>query len=158
MKNFLSRIKDPVLTDRSVDLMAALYWLCFAGWGISSTIYGLSTVSRGVTEMYQLIWGAAIGALAITASIAAFSMFFNSHTVQTRIRKKVTELVTVCLLSGLVAVYPILLATAALGGDLTRVAPLFAAASYLIFPTWRVRHLAFRIRKLRQVTTTGVSR
>jgi hypothetical protein len=149
-----ARLRDPVIADRTVDLMAAAYWLCYAGWGIASTIAGLNTVTNASSLAYTDFWGGSIGVLGLVAFVATVGTFVNSRDIEMRIRKKVAELVCVCILGGFVSLYPLLLLIAAIGGDATRIAPFFAAVSYVIFPMWRVRHLFFRISKLREVVAT----
>jgi hypothetical protein len=56
------------------------------------------------------------------------------------------------VLAGFISVYPMFLIGAVLSGDIGRAAAVFVAVSYLIFPTWRVRHLYKRIRQLRGLT------
>lgn len=157
MRTLLAKFREPVVADRSIDLMAAGFWLCFAGWGVASTIAGLPTISISTTSTYELFWGASIASLSLIALMATSSTFCNSKNVATRIRKKLIELVSVSMLAGFVAVYPILLFTMVWHGDLDRVASVFSASSFLIFPTWRVRHLYFRIRKLREISLTEPS-
>lgn len=159
MRNLRKRLDEPIIADRSVDLMAAAFWFCIAGWGISSTIAGIPTISAATTPLYELLWGATIGVTASVAFAAAASMFLNSTSVQARIKKKTTEFTAVCILAGFMSVYPILLFTAALGGDTNRIALTFVGLSFLAVPTWRARHLYRRIAKLREVvatTPTGV--
>jgi hypothetical protein len=147
---FRLKVADPVITDRSVDLMAIWFWFCYAGWGITSAIVGLPTIAKASTPIYELIWGASIGLTATVALVAAVLTFATASTVKVRIRKKVVEQTAVSVLGGFVAVYPIFIILLAIGGDSGRVATVFTATVFLIFPTWRVRHLGQRIRKLRE--------
>jgi hypothetical protein len=147
--------RDPVLADRTVDLMAAAAWLCFAGWGISSAFAGLATVEQATSPQYLAFWGIIIGTLASVAFTATVMTFFPSRSVRQRIQRKSVELAAVSLLAGFISLYPIFLLIAAIGGDHMRIAPFFLGVQFLILPTWRVRHLFIRIRKLREITSTG---
>lgn len=152
MRGIPSRLRDPVIADRSIDIMAAATWLCISGWGLSSALVGLPTVAMSTNSTYETIWGGIIGVLALVASGAAASTFLNSPSVVTRIRKKVVELVSVAVLTGFVAVYPALVMSLVIQGDLVRLSTFFLGASMVILPSWRARHLYLRIRKLREVT------
>lgn len=143
--------REPLVADRTLDVMAAAFWLAYAGWGIASTITGLAPITDAGGNTYRLFWGAAIGGFSLAAAFACIITFIGSRTLQTRIRKKVTELISVCALTGFVSVYPLVVILEVIGGEMGRLAPAFLALSFVIFPTWRVRHLFLRIRKLREV-------
>jgi hypothetical protein len=149
MRSLTSTLHDPVVTDRSVDLMAAVLWACYAGWGIVSVVTGLPTIASATTPVYEVFWGGSIGALGAVASAAAISTLVNTTSVDLRIRKKVIELTSVSILAGFVSVYPVFIIAAAFGGDPARAATIPVALSYLVVPTWRVRLLFLRIRALR---------
>lgn len=157
MKSSWTKYRDPVIADRTVDLMAIAYWFCFSGWGVASTIAGIPTITNATTPLYELVWGGTVGLLSFIACAAAASTFVNSRTTMARIRKKQTEIWAVSMLAGCIAVYPILIGVAALGGDADRIATFFVSVSFLIFPTWRVRHLYYRIRELRKHIKVAVS-
>jgi hypothetical protein len=151
VRAWLRKISDPVIADRSLDLMAVVYWACYAGWGMSATIAGIPTIADTATRLYELIWGGSIGILSFVAFLAAARTFLTTVEVHARIRNKVTELAATSMLAGFISVYPLFLIGAALSGDGSRIAASFLAVSYLIFPTWRVRHLYKRIRALRTI-------
>lgn len=153
IREWLKRVDEPLIADRSIDLAAVLTWLCFAGWGIATGIAGLRTISELTSQWYELAWGSSIGALALIACIAAFSTFFNNPNLLVRIRKKTFEFWSVSIMAGFISVYPIFAFIQALSGDGNRVALVFVAVSYLIFPVWRVRHLSKRIKRLRDTLT-----
>jgi hypothetical protein len=152
LQPWFRKLSDPVIADRSVDLMAVVFWACYAGWGTVSTISGIPTIADTTTPLYELVWGGSIGILALVAFLAAYRTFFATTDVRHRIRRKVIELVSVSVLAGFISVYPMFLIGAVLSGDIGRAAAVFVAVSYLIFPTWRVRHLYKRIRQLRGLT------
>lgn len=150
------RFREPVIADRTVDVMSAFVWFCLAGWGVTSVIFGLGTILDATSQLYLDLWGGAIGILAIIAFVAAVSTFFPSRRVQTRINRKVVELVSVSIMAGFISLYPIFMLQASVGGDLGRWAPFWASLTYLAIPTWRVRHLFIRIKKLREVARGNV--
>lgn len=151
IRAYLARVRDPILADRSLDLMAAIFWMCLALWGVSSTIAGLPTVGMGLGQVYQTVWGAAIGILCTIAFSAAIGTFFSNPNIGFRIKRKRTEMIWGGMAGGFIAVYPALLVVAAINGDFTRFALFFAALTFLVIPTWRVRHLYHRIRALRNI-------
>lgn len=143
-----SVLNDPVLADRRLDVMAGTLWAIYGLWGMSSTIAKIPTLDRTASPLYQLVWGALIGLVALVAAIAAFSTLVPGSTL-VRIRKKQTEMWAVSILGGFIAVYPVLIFLEAFTGDPARQSIAFLSLSYLVVPTWRVDHLVRRIRSLR---------
>ena len=143
--------KEPVIADRTLDALAIFTWMCLAGWGIASTLTGIPSITNASTPLYEVLWGGSVGICALVAAAAAASTFITSPNVSVRVRKKRIESWSVSILAGFIAVYPITVGSAALAGDTDRIATFFVALSFLGFPTWRVRHLYYRIRKLRDI-------
>jgi hypothetical protein len=150
---YLERVRDPILADRSLDLMTAAFWLCIAGWGISSAIAGLPAIGQMAGKEYELFWGGILGIVCGVAFTACISTFYITPNIQHRITRKRVEMTSGSLAGGLIAVYPALVILAVIEGDSSRISAIFLALSFLIVPTWRVRHLYGRIRKLREVAS-----
>lgn len=152
-QQYLERVRDPILADRSLDLMAGMFWFCIAAWGVSTTIAGLPTIGRAAGPGGEILWGGYLGIVCTVAAVAAFSTFYITPNIEHRIVRKRIEMVAGSLAGGGIAVYPVLVLIDIAGGDTTRVSTFFIAVSYLVVPTWRVRHLYHRIRKLREVAS-----
>lgn len=149
---FLAKLREPIITNRGLDLLAVLSWLCFAWWGILSTINGVPSIERASTPLYQLIWGGSIGVLALIGAIMAGSMFFNIPFVSPAMKKWV-ELSAVVLMTGFVSVYPTVIITQALAGHPDYTALSGIAIYYILFPVWRILHLWGRIKDLTTLKT-----
>lgn len=147
-RSLRSVLNEPVLADRSLDVMAGALWAIYGLWGMSSTISKIPTLDRAASPLYQLIWGGLIGLVALVAAIAAFSTLVPGSTL-VRIRKKQAEMWAVSILGGFIGVYPVLIFLEALTGDPARQSIAILSLSYLVVPTWRVYHLVRRIRSLR---------
>lgn len=149
---YLRRLRDPILADRSLDLMCAAFWLFLSVWGMTATITGIQTVNDSTGDWYEKVWGAAIGITCLTAfTCSVMTFLFNNPNITHRIQVKRTEMIAGSMAGGFIAVYPAVLAIAVFGGDWSRFAPLWASLVYLVIPTWRTRHLYHRIAKLRQI-------
>lgn len=150
---YLARVRDPIIADRSLDLMAAAFWGCLSIWGLSSALTGLVTVGSALGKWYEIIWGGSIGILCVVAFTCAISTFFTNPRIMLRIRRKKIEMLFGSLAGGFISVYPALMLLAVVEGDTSRFAPFWAALVYLVIPTWRVRHLYHRIAKLREIAS-----
>lgn len=148
------KLDDPIMADRSMDLMAAGVWTSLACWGFASIIVGLPTIAIATPPFYELVWGSVITTSASIAAIAAYSTFWFTDDILLRIKRKRVEFASVLILEGFAMVYPALLGISALSGDTGRVAAFFAALIYIIVPAWRLRHLSRRMKKLREVLIT----
>lgn len=146
-----AKVDEPVITDRSVDLVFVAYWLCFTWWGVASLLAGVPTIEKSTTAIYEVWWGASITGLSFVAAVAAAVMFIPSTDVRVRMRRKTVEMCTALVLAGFLIVYPMLLTMAAIEGDRGRVANIALGVQYLLFPAWRARHLFKRIRKLKDL-------
>lgn len=148
---YLERVRDPIVADRSIDLMAAAFWFCISAWGLSAAITGLPTIYNSLGEFYLMIWGAAIGILCTIAFYGAISTFFSNPIINIRIKRKKVEMIVAGVAGGFIAVYPGLLLVSVIAGDWDRFSIFFASLAFLVVPTWRVRHLYHRIAKLREI-------
>ncbi|MDQ7877380.1 hypothetical protein Q9R08_05250 [Microbacterium sp. QXD-8] len=148
---WVAKVNEPVITDRSVDLVFVAYWLCFTWWGVASLIAGVPTIQNSTTAVYELWWGGSITGLSFIAALAAASTFISTTDVKKRARRKTIEMSAVLMLTGFLFVYPMLLIVAAAQGDQGRVAIVALGFQYLLFPAWRARHLFKRIRALREL-------
>jgi hypothetical protein len=151
VRAYLMRVRDPIIADRSLDLMCAAFWMFLSIWGLTSMFTGIETISGATNDWYRNAWGGAIGILCLTAFTSAIATFFNNPNIGHRINLKRTEMLAGSLAGGFISVYPALILLAVLGGDWARFAPFWATLVYLVIPTWRVRHLYHRIAKLRQI-------
>lgn len=148
---YLARVRDPIIADRSLDLMTAAFWLLLSIWGIATTMTGITTVTDATGEWYEKVWGGTIALLCLTCFTTSVATFFNNPNITHRINLKRIEMVSCSVVAGFIAVYPALLFIAVLGGDWGRFAPFWATLVYLVVPVWRTRHLYYRIAKLRQI-------
>lgn len=139
---------DPLVTDRSQDLASGILWLIYSLWGLVATFAGITTITEQAGPLYNFLWSMGIGVVALTASLSAFSLFFDLGTNLSPPMKKRVELWAVRVLALLIAVYPILLSFAVLGGDTVRGPSAVLAFSYLVIPIWRSHVLVKRIRAL----------
>lgn len=152
VKAYLARLRDPILADRSLDLMSAAFWFFLSVWGIASCLTGLGTITESIGDAGRIIWGGCVGVLCSGAFAASMSTFLTQPNLLARIRRKKIEMLFGSLAGGFISVYPAFLAAAWIfQGDFTRFAPMWAALVYLVIPTWRVRHLYHRISSLRQI-------
>lgn len=147
MKKFLAKLREPIFTNRGLDLLAVLSWLCFAWWGIASVFVSIPSIARAADGLYELAWGAGIGVLALMAAIAAASTFFTIPHVS-RVVKKQIEMVCLYPMAGLISVYPAVVITQAAAGNPDLVAVSGIAVYYLAFPIFRIVHLNGRIKAL----------
>lgn len=151
LRKLLGRIEEPVIADRSVDLLAAGVWLSVSLWGLWSFILGLPTISIVTSPLYESVWGLAVFASAAVASLAAFFTFIPTNNMLRRIARKRTEFGALCIVLGFGIVYPAFLLILSLGGDLNRVAAFWGSLPLMFFCAWRLRHLYKRIGTLREV-------
>jgi hypothetical protein len=147
--NFRAHLRDPILVDRGVDLLSAMLWGVYMFWGLTSLLLGLATISETLDEVYNNIWGISIAVSAGAALAGAIATLRPKRSIPRRIRWKQVEIWGVCVLAGFISVYPLFIAGQVFSGSYERIPTLFLATSYLLFPTWRVRHLSGRIRTLR---------
>lgn len=150
-RKLLSRVEEPVITDRSIDLLAAGIWLAVSQWGFWSFVLGLPTISIATSPLYELIWGFVVFLSAAIASLAAFFTFIPTNNMLRRIVRKRTEFAALCIVVGFGTVYPALLLILSLGGDFDRVAAFWGSLPLMFFGAWRLRHLYMRISTLREV-------
>jgi len=149
MKKFLAKLREPIVTDRSVDLLASLAWACFAWWGLASVLVGIPSISSESTPLYEAIWGGWIGVTSLIASLSAFSTFFHFKRITRAFKKKAERLATLLMLVGVV-VYPSVIITKAFY-DPNYVAVAGIAVFYTLLPIWRALHLSSRIRTLKEL-------
>lgn len=147
---FGHHLQEPIVTNRGLDLLAALSWLSLAWWGIFSLIEPLPSVSQATTSSYSVFWGLFIGIPALVASAAALSTFFTIPRVS-RVVKRGVELASVVLLAGFISVYPAIIIAGAFAGQPARLAVIGVAVGYVFLPVWRIIHLSCRIKALRQM-------
>lgn len=146
--SFIRKLREPVVTNRGLDLLAVYLWLALAFWGIASTITGIPTMTAAATPTYEFFWGGAIGILSLIAAAAAGSTFFTIPGLH-RTTKRWVEMSALLLLVGVMSVYPSLLILGSLDG-VTRTTATIGLAMYALgFPAWRIADLFFRIRSLR---------
>ena len=145
------KLSDPVMADRSMDLMSAVVWLSMAAWGVAAVITGIPTITMSTNPFYEIVWGVTLAIVGTIAGVAALSTFWFTADITLRIRRKRTEFASLMVLLGFTTVYPILLFVLALLGDTDRVASVFAAIPYMAVPAWRLRHLWKRIKKLQEL-------
>lgn len=147
--SFLHKIREPIITNRGLDLLAALSWLSFAWWGLASTVASLPSMAAASSDLYETVWGGSIGLLGLVASFAAVATFFRIPGFS-RVTKRHVEFAALLLLTGCIAVYPLVLTTQSVGGNEDRIAAAGLAFYYLLFPIWRLIHLNCRIKALKQ--------
>lgn len=150
MTRLSSRLRDPIIVDRWIDVASAFSWLFLGVFGLFYSLAHFSTLSQLTTEAYTTWWGLSIGVTGLLAGAAAFSTLFTSR-VRLRIFKKQTELILISLLGGLISVYPILKVADLLipPFQITEISALAVSLYFMILPTWRIFHLTKRIRALR---------
>lgn len=142
-----------------IDVAFACLWAVYAGWGLFAAILGVATITEAVSETYTFLWACSIGVFASLAALAATSLFFDLGTRLKPPIKKRIELWAVRMLICLIAVYPALLITAAVAGDLNRGPTAVIALSYLVMPVYRNYQLKRRIknfeRAAKEILTNG---
>jgi hypothetical protein len=142
------KLAEPVITNRSIDLLAVVGYLCFAWWGFWSTISGIPTINQAADQLYVVVWGGSIALLSMVAALAAFSTFFTIKNI-TRVTKKIVERIALLPLIGLIFVYPSTLIGQAIMGDSTKTATIGLALFFVAVTLWRAIHLKCRIKGLR---------
>ena len=145
------RMGEPIVVDRSLDVMVILLWATYGTWGILAAIGGISTLDNLLGIGYSVFWGAAIGLSGWVAALAAMSVFVAVSTERARIYKKQVERWAVSILGGLISVYPILSTVRAISGDVESYDNAALGWSYLVVITWRIVHLVKRIRALKVI-------
>lgn len=148
---YLARVRDPIIADRSLDLMAAAWWFMIGAWGLTSAITGLPTIGNAVGPMIETAWAFFTGVTCMFAFSGAMSTFFITPNIQDRIKRKRFEMNSAAVAGGFILAYPLLVFQAVVEGDLSRLSTFFLASAAMIIPTWRVRHLYHRIRRLKDV-------
>lgn len=136
---------DPIITNRWLDVAYVFLWVIYAMWGTLVFFAGLPTIATQSPGWYEPLWSVCIATLSALAAIFALSLFLKVPKIS-QVRKKKLEQGTVIALTAFVAIYPILLVTAAFGGDQIRMANSILAFSYLVFPIFRVYLLRQRIK------------
>lgn len=152
--------RDPLVTSREYDIASLLTWLFYAGWGLLTMFSDLSVFNNlaRFEALYPQLWGGAAGFFALSAAgAAAITFFLNPGHVQSRISAKRAEVVSLCSLIGLIAVYPITLLFSGDPQGNFRPEILSLSLSYFPFTVFRVRHLLDRIRTLYVLTPKGVN-
>lgn len=151
-------IMDPLITDRRYDVACVLTWGFYFGWGLFTALGDLSvfrTYER-FEVLYPQIWGASVGLAAGAAAVAGIWTFLVwAHEVSRRIRAKRIEMISLCCVIGLIAVYPI---TIALTGDAQgnpRFDILSLSGSFFPLMIFRVIHLRARIQQLYRIQLGG---
>lgn len=154
IRRFLKRLREPVIVNRGIDIVAGVSWLLLGIFGLFYSFAEFNTVHEFTPEMYSSFWGLAIGTLGTFAGIAAFSTLWPA-SVRLRILKEQTELILLSLLGGLVAVYPVakFITLFLPPFDLTEVAGLAVSLDFMVLPTWRIIHLTQRVRALRKAAS-----
>lgn len=147
----LARPSDPLLLDRMIDICAAAYWLVYTLWALLAGLLGVATITDAAGEFYNFMWSAGIGTFSLVAFFASVSLFFDFGPKCEPSFKKKIELYAVRSLMILIAVYPVLLFLAALGGDGNRAPSAILSLSYLIFPFFRTYVLKKRIVTIERV-------
>lgn len=144
-------VRDPVVTNRGYDVAAFLTWFCYAAWGLF-TAFSDRTVFENLARfesLYPVLWGGAIGSAAFLAGTGAVATFLTRHeNIPWRIRAKRTEMVMLCVMLGLLVVYPITIALTGDGNGNARPDILALSLSYFPFAVFRVLHLRSRIKQL----------
>lgn len=150
---------DPLIVDRWLDVAYVALWFIYGLWGVTTLVLGLPTIAKFAPDWYQTAWSGVIGLLAITASILAMLIFFDTSKWLSQITKKKSERTIVWVLCCFVAVYPVLLLLRAIDGEGEKTAGLFILLiSYIIFPALRIHILSKRIKALEEVLDTNATR
>ena len=150
---------DPLILDRWVDVAYVALWFIYGLWGVTTLIVGLPTITQFAADWYQPAWSGVIGLLAITASILAALIFFDTSRWLSQLTKKKLEKTTVWLLCCFVAVYPALLMLRTINGEGEKTGGLsILLLSYIIFPLLRIHILGMRIKALKEVLDTNATR
>lgn len=151
--------KDPLVTNREYDVAALLTWFFYAGWGLLTMFSGDRSVFSNLPrweDAYPQLWGGAVGMSALSATSAAVIIFFlNPGHIASRVRAKRAEIVSLCILLGLMAVYPVTLLVSGDAQGNFRPEILSLSLSYFPFAVFRVRHLLERIRQLYRYIPKG---
>lgn len=144
-------VRDPVVTNRGYDVAAFLTWFCYAAWGLFTAFSDLTVFSNlaRFESLYPILWGGTIGVACLLAGSGAVATFLTRHeNTAGRIRAKRTEMLSLCLMLGLLVVYPItILFTGDTQGN-SRPDIFALALSYFPFAVFRVLHLRGRIKAL----------
>lgn len=151
---------DPLIVDRWLDVAYVALWFTYGLWGVTTLILGLPTIQQFTPQWYQTAWSGAIGLLAITASLLAALIFFETKWIR-QITKKTLERAIDGILCTFLGIYPLLLILRSIDGDFARTAGLSVLIlSFLIFPLLRIHILTKRIKALREVqkNATGANR
>lgn len=146
--------RDPILTDRRYDIASILTWFFYGAWGLLTALSDI-TVFRNLTAAYAELWGGTIGLSTMIAAGAGAALFFlHPSSYESRIRAKRVEVFALCIMIGLLTVYPTVLVAMAVGavqGE-PRYDILALSFSYFPFAVFRVQHLLGRIRQLYKYT------
>lgn len=153
-KDYKHRLNEPIMVDHGIDVMAGCMWLLYGVWGILASLAKLITLTQVVGTDYTIPWSATIAACSLVAGLAAVSTVTRVSVFSLILRKQI-ELWTVCILGGLISVYPVLLIVRAVfESEPSIYAQVALALSLVVFPTWRIRHLVKRIRGLRSARSS----
>jgi hypothetical protein len=147
------RLREPVLSDRRLDIAAAISWILIGVWGVASAAAGQTIVTRVAGQDYGLPWGLSLGLFGLIAGIAAASTMVGLNRISMIIKESI-ELITLSMLTGTLSVVTLLRGVAIFteGLSATTIASFAITAFFLVFPTWRIFHLTERIRVLRKLT------
>lgn len=149
--------RDPLFTDRRYDIACLLTWFFYAAWGLLSAFSDV-TAFKNISDAYPQLWGGGIGVSALLASFAATTIFFlEPGSFRARISAKRLEVISLCTMVGLMAVYPMVLLFTTVGPDgSTRYDIIALSLSFFPQAVFRVMHLMGRIRQLYKYTNGGV--
>lgn len=149
---------DPLIVDRYLDVAYVTLWFIYGLWGVTTFLLGLPTITQFTPDWYQTAWSGTIGCLAISASLLAALIFFETPWMR-QVTKKYLERSIVYALMAFIAVYPVLLLLRAINGDiLITLGSSIITVSYLVFPALRIRILNGRIKALRGVEAANATR
>lgn len=148
VRGFIAKLREPIVTNRGLDLLAVYLWLALVWWGLASVVTGIPTMTAASTPTYEFFWGLTIGALSLIAAAAGGSTFFTIPGVH-RTTKRWVELSALLLLICAISVYPALLILGSLDGATRTTATIGLAVYMMGFPVWRSIHLFSCIRVLR---------
>ena len=138
-----SKLKKPVLTDRSLDLAFAVKFFIFAGFGLGGALSTVPAIAEVAGALYEFLWTISIF---IIGSVTALLTLWNIHTDYFRTRFVKWEWYGTILMTGLIATYALALSTLAVQGFERRFSLSIISFALLVFPVWRIRDLFKRLK------------
>lgn len=148
-----TRLHEPVLADRKLDVASGVSWFLLGIWGVFRTLGGQGIITHDVAiSDYSLLWGLAIGVLSLVSGAAAISTLFGTR-LNVRRHELTTELISLSLFTGVLSVVTWLQIVAVFvnGFNAQSIATAVITGFFLVSPTWRIFHLTERIRLLRKI-------